>query len=143
MNSDGQMDQELRNLALLKPARSSWPKIERELNRRERRQRRRALMKYFLPAAAASVLVVGGLLVHRADDISRALEMQMTVENAVRDARPQAAFSNLNIAEGQRTNLEGLLVSGKQRPRGEYIGNPGNGLKPQAKPAKAEPINEF
>ena len=40
--------------------------------------------------------------------------MQKTVENAVKNARPQATFSNLQLHNGQPA-LEALLVSAKPR----------------------------
>jgi len=144
MNSDSQMDRELRSLATLRPVRSVWPELEKELERRERRRRRRHVLRYLLPGAAASVLVAVLVLVNRVEEANRALEIQKTVENAVRDARPKASFSNLKV-DGDR-KLETLLVSAKQRRAQAVFAGAGTAasLQPPA-PERRNPegVNEF
>jgi hypothetical protein len=144
MNSDSRMDRELRNLATLRPARSAWPELEKALNRQEKRQRRHSFLRFLLPGVAASVMVVALFLVNRAEDVSQALDMQKTVAKAVQDARPQASFSNLNLAGGQH-NLEALLVSAKpRRPEINFLNNTADkSEKPAATGARQETIKEF
>lgn len=114
IDSDRQMDSELEALALLKPTRSVWPEIEKALQKREQARHRQVLLRYATPVLAASVMLA--LLVFNNFDHPSGVDVSMhkTVENAVKNARPQATFSNLQWRSGQ-AGLEALLVSAKPR----------------------------
>ncbi len=118
-DSDRQMDSGLRGLSALGPPRSVWPELEKHLDRRDRQGRRHNAVRVAIPALAASVMVA--VLVMEIPEPTPApaasrpdVSLQTTVENAVRNARPQATFSHFEVSDRHRS-LDALLVSAKPR----------------------------
>ena len=113
-DSDRQMDRGLRGLSTLQPTRSVWPELEKQIARRERQSRRRYLFRFSAPAVAASLMLALLILNNFDRQAEQEILLQKTVENAVKNARPQATFSNLEIADGDY-RVEALLVAAKPR----------------------------
>ena len=145
-DSDRQMDRDLSALPALEPARSVWPQLEREMAAREKKRRLGRVFRYATPAVAAS-LAVAVLLVFTDVETKPApvdsLALKKTVEHAVKNARPEATFSSLELKNG-RPVLEALLVSAKQRPVGiaPAVESTGKG-KTGDKTTRDKDIDEF
>lgn len=113
-DSDRQMDRALAELPTAEPARSVWPRLEQQVARQERKRRLATLLGYATPALAASLVVAVLVFSPPEGEPEPSQSLRKTVENAVKDARPPPAFSNLEMKAGQH-RLEALLVS--TRPR--------------------------
>ena len=148
-DSDRQMDRALGELPSLEPARTVWPQLEAQLDRQEKRLRFRTVARYAASAVAASLAVVAVLIyspVDRQPERVSPVELQKTVENAVKDARPEATFSNLEL-NGRPRTLEALKVSAKPRrisaaPAISDSGSREAGEK-RARENTGKPVDEF
>lgn len=117
-SSDKKMDRTLSSLPVFTPDYSAWPAIEAHLNETERRRRQKQLVGYGFSGIAASLIVALGVLGQlQSKPQAPGADLQSTVDAAIRDARPKAMFTGLNLTE-PRPELTALLVSAK--PRGEF-----------------------
>lgn len=137
-SSDRKMDRTLSSLPSLAPDYSAWPAIDARLNQQDRQRRRKRLMGYGFSGVAASLMVALGVASQLTAKPQKAVDLQSTVDAAIRDALPQPMFTGLNLSQ-PRPELRALLVSAK--PRGEVsavpIGDSRRPLQVQA-PADSE-----
>lgn len=144
-SSDKAMDRALASMPMVAPLRSEWVAIEACL---DAQKRRRVRIKIGFAAIAASLLVAVvalALLLPAGNTLS---DLQQTVDAAIRDARPKAAFSGHEY-RGDKPTVDALLVSAKPREgvRGKFLGEKpqqGSATPEVAVPADAEQkLNEF
>jgi hypothetical protein len=112
--SDGRMDRALRGLGGVPPRRSAWLEIEERLNRADRGRRWRRWFGLSASGVAAS-LMAAVLVSHQwqpASDV--VVDLQKTIDAAIRDARPAARFSGLEYNPSQ-SDLRALLISAEPR----------------------------
>ena len=152
-SSDKKMDRTLSSLPVLAPGYSAWPAVEACLDEQARNRRKRRVIGYGFSGVAASLMIALGVASQFAAEPKPAMNLQSTVDAAIRDARPQPMFTGFSPTE-PRPELRALLVSAE--PRGEIQAvNLGDLLdkrrrdgssahtEQQVAPTKENPINEF
>jgi len=152
-SSDKKMDRALSSMPVLAPGYSAWPAVQARLDEQVRSRRKRRVMGYGFSGIAASLMIALGVASQFAAEPKPSVNLQSTVDAAIRDARPQAMFTGFSLTE-PRPELRALLVSAK--PRGEiqavHLGElldkkrrDGSSAhaEQQLAPTKENPINEF